>query len=173
MPTITFQPGEKIVHAAAGELLFDVIKRAGLMVEAPCGGHGVCGKCVVKIVSGAVEFHNDGRLTDELLRQGYVLACRAKLMDLSAQVQLLSDRDVEEGKFTDMADDRRLIDPALLPGRADLNPLVKKAIIAVPAPAPADGLSDYDRLKKAAVAALGGQTIELPLSSAQESARNP
>lgn len=164
MPTITFQPGEKKVHAAAGELLIDVIKKAGLTVEAPCGGHGVCGKCVVKIVSGAVEFHNDGRLTDEFLRQGYVLACRAKLIDQPAQVQLLSDRDMEEGKFTDMADDRRLIDPALLPGRADLNPLVKKTIIAVPAPAPADGLSDYDRLKKAAVAALGGRTIELPLS---------
>ena len=38
------------VMAEAGENLLDVLRRAGADISAPCGGKGICGKCLVTIV---------------------------------------------------------------------------------------------------------------------------
>ena len=44
-------PGETILDASSGENLLALLRRVGLMQDAPCGGHGTCGKCVV-VVNG-------------------------------------------------------------------------------------------------------------------------
>ncbi len=38
--------------AEAGESLLEVMRRAGLTPDAPCGGNGRCGKCAVKLCGG-------------------------------------------------------------------------------------------------------------------------
>jgi len=43
------------VEAQEGENLLEVITRAGVMIDASCGGRGVCGQCRVKINKGEVE----------------------------------------------------------------------------------------------------------------------
>ena len=47
MPEILIRAGEreKRVSAQPGERLLDVLRRAGVLVPAPCGGLGKCGKC--------------------------------------------------------------------------------------------------------------------------------
>ena len=35
-----------------GQNLFSLIKEKGFIIESPCGGKGICGKCRVKIVKG-------------------------------------------------------------------------------------------------------------------------
>lgn len=37
------------ISARDGESLLDALRRAGWHIEAPCGGHGRCGKCVVEV----------------------------------------------------------------------------------------------------------------------------
>ena len=51
------------LEAAWDETLLDVLRRAGLAVNAPCGGSGKCGKCRVQVVSGTGDAE-------------WVLACR-------------------------------------------------------------------------------------------------
>ncbi len=57
---------QRTVSAKEGESLLDVLREAGLKPDAPCGGRGLCGKCLVKVngrtvkacetkVSGAME----------------------------------------------------------------------------------------------------------------------
>jgi len=42
------------VFAEPGESLLETAQRAGVALDAPCGGRGTCGKCRIKIESGSV-----------------------------------------------------------------------------------------------------------------------
>lgn len=46
---ITFLPNNISVEAQAGTTIMEALIAAGLKIDAPCGGRGVCGKCKVKI----------------------------------------------------------------------------------------------------------------------------
>lgn len=46
---ITVLPEGRQIFAEAGTVLLDVLRDAGCFVDAPCGGHGTCGKCTVTV----------------------------------------------------------------------------------------------------------------------------
>lgn len=46
---ITVLPEGRIITAASGAGLLEVLRAAGCPVDAPCGGHGTCGKCTVTV----------------------------------------------------------------------------------------------------------------------------
>ena len=72
MHNITFrlENGANVtVQANCGETLLQAAQRAGVFIDAPCGGSGVCGKCRVKILSGTV--NTEGH-------DGLHLACRTE-----------------------------------------------------------------------------------------------
>lgn len=47
MYRITVLPENRTVFAQPGQNLMDILRKAGLSPDAPCGGHGTCGKCRV------------------------------------------------------------------------------------------------------------------------------
>lgn len=47
MAQITILPEGGTVHTKPGESLLEVLRRAGFIPDAPCGGQGTCGKCRV------------------------------------------------------------------------------------------------------------------------------
>lgn len=49
---VTVMPKDQKIQAAAGETLQEILREAGFLQDAPCGGNGRCGKCRV-IVDGA------------------------------------------------------------------------------------------------------------------------
>ena len=51
--TITFLPGGEWVRVEAGTTLLQAMIRAGLHPNAPCGGKGICGKCLVTLADGS------------------------------------------------------------------------------------------------------------------------
>lgn len=163
MPIVTFKPMDKQVNVQNGSPLLDAAKELGISVEVPCGGNGVCGKCLVQIASGKVDFENNGILPEILVDDGYVLICKAKVLDEPVCVQINDHLAKEKGSFTAASEDMLLVDKALLPTINDLNPIVKKATLSVAPATFGDGLSDYDRLKKAINTTLGGNEINLPL----------
>ena len=154
MPKIVFQPGGTIVEAATGSELLAAAKSAGLSVEAPCGGRGVCGRCLVRVLSGEASFTPNGVLPDELVAEGYILICIAKVGTTDLVLEVTSNLEEEQGKFAEAAEDRLLVDRHLLPAQEDLDPLVRRVSLRVAPPALGDGLSDLDRLQRALKAAL-------------------
>jgi uncharacterized 2Fe-2S/4Fe-4S cluster protein (DUF4445 family) len=56
MFTIEILPDRLKVRAKAGEILADVLTRAGIPISLYCHGRGVCGKCAVRILSGPLPF---------------------------------------------------------------------------------------------------------------------
>ena len=87
---ITVLPGKQNIEAEAGRDLLSVLRTAGLVPDAPCGGNGACGKCKVCI---------DGR---------EVLACQTILRrDLTVTLPAAA----EEHILTDGIDSHKDIDP--------------------------------------------------------------
>jgi len=79
--TFCFENGTSVqVEARRGETLLQVAHSAGVFIDAPCGGNGVCGKCRVKILSGRVSTEAS---------DGWHLAC--KTTPLSDVTLLLPD----------------------------------------------------------------------------------
>ena len=52
MPTVTFDRCQQKIEVETGTMLIDAIRKAGLSIDAPCAGHGTCGKCGALILTG-------------------------------------------------------------------------------------------------------------------------
>ena len=73
--TVTFLPSNKTTTVQANETLITAARKAGLHINASCGGAGVCGKCTVIIEQGAVTNGNSEKISEEQFRQGRRQAC--------------------------------------------------------------------------------------------------
>ena len=60
---------------AAGTELLAYLRTRGVAVPAPCGGHGKCGKCRVRVIRGSFRTRDGQALLPD--NDGYILACRA------------------------------------------------------------------------------------------------
>ena len=52
MPSITFLPSGTVASCRDGETIFEVGRRAGVMIDTACVGKGTCGLCRVRIDQG-------------------------------------------------------------------------------------------------------------------------
>ena len=162
MPLITFQPSGITLEVQAKTTLLDASRRAGIEIDAPCGGKGTCGNCAVRIISGRVDCENLGVLTQSEIDQGFVLTCRTFIQDTDVIIDVPDQAGRFGGQFSD--DGMELIDPALLPTPEDCSPLTEKINIYVPPPQKADGLSDLDRLIRTLQQRLGKEEIIFPFA---------
>ncbi len=166
MPKITFLPDQVTLEVPVGTPLAQAAADAGVRLSIPCAGKGICGKCLVLITQGSVEFDNNGKLSQELQGEGYVLACRSKVSDSDITLQLPSKLSDEEGSFSD-AMSHIGIKEELFPVRADFDPLVKRIRVSVAQPEMLDGLGDYDRFAAAVTQELGLEHMRLPMNLLQ------
>jgi len=84
MPAITFLPSYRKITVDPGSTILDAIQRAQIQMNVVCGAQGKCGKCVVYIKNGSVEFDREkfGKFfTADELDQGACLACEAIVRD--------------------------------------------------------------------------------------------
>ncbi len=162
MPKITFLPDNITYEAKEGALLSKAAEAAGVVVSLPCAGRGMCGKCLVQL-EGEVDFENNGKLSEELVKQGFVLACRSKVKDGDLRVAVPPRLEDEKGSFSD-AMSHVDIRGELFPTQGEISPLCAKKALAVAQPEMLDGLGDYDRLRAAVLAETGAEEMELPLN---------
>lgn len=75
-----FEDDDPIAASAQeGENLLKVAKRAGVPLPAPCAGLGSCGKCRVRILSGALNAAPSFYIPDAEYEEGWRLACTARI----------------------------------------------------------------------------------------------
>ena len=141
MPKITFLPQKITVNIKEALPLLEAARLAGVSVESPCGGKGVCRKCKVKIISGEV-YAKAGGYREEYPNENYVLICQTEILNEDVTVEILSGLYSEKGKFDDVSDIPET-------NNFKISTSVKLIDLQVSKPAPLDGLSDFDRLKKA------------------------
>ncbi len=68
------------VNFHAGHSLLEVARSKGISINAPCGGRGTCGKCLVRLLAGNAPPTNEDRaiLSEGMLREGLRLSCRVR-----------------------------------------------------------------------------------------------
>jgi uncharacterized 2Fe-2S/4Fe-4S cluster protein (DUF4445 family) len=133
---ITILPQNLEVMVDEGSTLLDAQIKAGLHPDAPCGGKGTCGKCLVNVISGEPS--------------GVQKACMVKVkndMTINAQTS---------AKHSILLDGvKRQI--SIAPTIKSLNVAVEKCVIG-------DSHSDWFRLKKAVAQALDIPVESIPVS---------
>jgi uncharacterized 2Fe-2S/4Fe-4S cluster protein (DUF4445 family) len=88
-PTVrlTVFPIGRTIAAKAGGSLLDAVRQAGIEMNSPCNGHGLCGKCKVRITNAPppVEAPHPHLESDEIAA-GLRLACEVDVRDGMAVV---------------------------------------------------------------------------------------
>jgi uncharacterized 2Fe-2S/4Fe-4S cluster protein (DUF4445 family) len=164
MPLITFKPSGRTIEVPAGTELLRAARDAGIRIDSLCGGKGACGKCIVKIISGYADSKSLGKLSAVSVAEGYVLACRTKILESDITVEIPEQIGRSGGKFTDAAEDKTLVRQELFPERWEYDPLTVKWRVNVPQPRHEDGLSDLDRLTRQLQFEWGKKDFLYPLS---------
>lgn len=154
MPKITFLPQNITVETPQAASLSEAARLAGVSVETPCGGKGVCRKCLVKILSGKVNIKQNSYKNT---KENHVLICQTYVADEPVCVEILSGLYDEQGQFDDTDNISNYFS-------GQIDSMVKRKKIIVAKPTPSDGLSDLDRLKTAVKAAITCREVAIPLS---------
>jgi uncharacterized 2Fe-2S/4Fe-4S cluster protein (DUF4445 family) len=160
--TVEILPDGAKALARSGEILADVLVRAGIPLSLYCHKRGVCGKCAVRIVSGPLPFPTAleaSLLEGRSLGPDHRLAC-LYVVSSDVIVETLPGSRLEKIQVLDTG----------LPSAAFVDPAVKKLSLVLEKPslfapvAVADSLRAQLKspglvLPLAALSKLGGQTL--------------
>jgi len=142
---VKFFPFESTVSVSSGTSILDAARKANLPLKATCGAKGTCGDCVIRVLSGTYQSKHSAALSEQLIRQGYALACQTEVNDnliiQLPQFQELSIKSVSDSKFFEEHKNN-------ISGIYEINPDVKSISLRVPPPTLEDNYSDLKRLER-------------------------
>ncbi len=141
MHEITFLPANVTIKAPGDENLLRAAMRAGVHINASCGGAGVCNKCRILL--------EQGRVKGEALPEGGYKACATyPLTDVVIRVPVESEMDRRAltrpvaRKAASWIEAKGGLKPR------DLRPVVKKTLLDLPEPTLQDSISDLGRIQR-------------------------
>ncbi|MFH0786345.1 MAG: ASKHA domain-containing protein [Pseudomonadota bacterium] len=148
---ILFNPDNVEVVVPEGENLLRAAMRAGVHINASCGGEGVCGKCRIIIDKGEVESERTEKLTPEDYALGVRQACKSKVvsdLEVTIPVESQLDRKVldrerpQTGAWQVVSQIK--IEDLIVDGK--FHPPIEKKYIEVNPPTLSDNISDLSRV---------------------------
>ncbi len=137
---IIFKPENRTVSAPAGLSLMEVASRAGIHINASCGGEGVCGRCRVELLSGQLRSESGPGtfFTTEEYAKGFRLACQC-FVEGPAEINIPPESRADASLYAQAEEHEAITLDAL-------NPLVRNLTVELTPPTESDNLADYDRL---------------------------
>ena len=154
--TACLEPVGRRVEIESDSTLLAAIQAAGIQVAAVCGGDGICGKCVVRLLVGKlspISKVERSFLSETDLTAGYRLACRARLLsDVTLYIPPES-LSAEQRLQTEGAE-----------AEFELDPVIKLFDVTVDEPDIHDLRSDTTRFQDACRKEnIGGVSVGFPL----------
>ncbi len=159
---INFQPDNVVAQAEAGENLIEVASRAGLHINASCGGEGVCGHCRVILTAGQVDASSDPGifLSDDDYAQGARLACRC-LVTGPATIAIPPESRADASVYARALSEVEVTVP-------ELKPMCRELALELSPPSADDNLADYDRVMEHLATNHGLEWAEVELDFLKE-----
>ncbi len=145
---VCFRPSDREAYVLPGTRLVEAAAEAGLVLDVPCGGEGICGRCRVRVVAGAAEPTpvERERLSPEEIAAGWRLACQSVVAGPTDVVIPTAAPQI-------LVPEQR--------GRESLlQSPVRKLYVELPPPSRGDDLPDVLRLERA----LGAGSLAIDLS---------
>jgi len=140
---VTFRPSGKVSHVLRGTSLLEAAAAVDIVIDQPCGGAGVCGKCRV-IVSGEAGEPTDAErevLGEDDFAAGVRLACQSPVM---------GPVTVEVPPASLLGSRHKILAQTVKTSLPADDPAVRKQYVEMSAPARGDDDPDPVRLIKAA-----------------------
>ncbi len=78
---VTFAPAERSITVKKNSSLIQAARKAGLHINASCGGAGVCGKCKIIVEQGTVLGGESAKLSRKDYNNGYRQACTTEIIE--------------------------------------------------------------------------------------------
>jgi len=145
MIKITFLPDKKNIKVNEGTTILEALEKAGMNINTPCGGKGICGKCKVLVKKGiaAAATIEEELLSEEEIKKGFRLACQAKLfqdsiIEISSEVRLDFKRVFSSNLKGDIDN---------IKNNFSLGTNLKKVFLDLKKPSLDDQRSDWKRIK--------------------------
>ncbi|MFU8793855.1 MAG: ASKHA domain-containing protein [Dethiobacteria bacterium] len=155
-PRVTILPEKTAIDVPSGTSLLRAAVLAGIDIKANCGGEGTCGRCRVKIKSGAVEGGADRSLKAKLREEGYLLSCQAIVKDEPVTIFVPETSRVQTHRVVSAhaSKDEELVAKALLQGYRQ-EPICRKVRVKLEPPTLVENTADLTRLRLALKQELG------------------
>ena len=179
MFTVTFRVnGQDVwVRAGAGESLLGAARRAGVAIDAPCSGNGVCGKCRVRLLAGEVDSPGTRHIPEAERAQGWRLACLSRIVgDVTVEVPALASAYRDRIKTQDLSAPEEL--ERFRDAMAEIDGAgfgigcgISSVEVAMDAPTADDTLPDNERLARAVRQATGADRVKLTCAALRRLAR--
>ena len=135
---VDFEPIGRRIPCNSGDTILDAAQRAGIVLNATCGGDGICSRCIVRVMDGLVSPPNPTEETElgKQVDDGWRLAC---------QIEVQGDVRIHIPPASLATAQRTQTEGQSLP--IELNPAVRTVAVSLPPPNLADLRSDADRLR--------------------------
>ncbi len=150
---VKFLPDEKEIEVDSGTIM-EAAEKAGVYINSLCGGEGVCGKCRVQVADGKIraDKHSISFLSKEEIKDGYVLACQARVNE-SLEVVIPPESRLEEEQIlmeeaaVDYSPPEKILVRKIFTDPVSLfEPIVQKIYLDLQRPSPEDNIADIDRI---------------------------
>jgi uncharacterized 2Fe-2S/4Fe-4S cluster protein (DUF4445 family) len=137
--SVTFQPSGRVAHVLVGTKVLEAAAQAGLTIQTPCGGGGVCGQCRIQVTKGDCPpgEAEQRTFTADQLRQGWRLAC---------QTAICGQAVITVPHTSLFADDQQILTAGA--AATEIMPAVRKIFVRLPAPTLTDNDADLRRLQR-------------------------
>lgn len=148
MPKILFRPTNRSIEIEKGGNLLTAAAKADVHINASCGGDGTCGKCKVIVSGGRISTDPRSKLSDEEINKGYALACQTQVFDdITVDVPLESELLAKaQGRIQTLSASTESWNSKLR--QLNIDPIVIKKFIKLPAPSLQDSVGDATRVKR-------------------------
>jgi uncharacterized 2Fe-2S/4Fe-4S cluster protein (DUF4445 family) len=149
---VIFKPSARYSYNFPGTSLLEAAARAGLVVNAPCGGEGTCGKCLVQIIAGQSTLSpvEVACLSEVQRNEGWRLACQAKVTE---------ELTVSIPEHSLFGGQHQILETSKTQAVAKFAPSVEKVYLKMPPPDLQNDGSDWSRIQDV----LGPVKIDLSL----------
>ena len=153
---LSFYPIGKKVKSNKPTTILDAVKKLGLDLAGPCGGHGKCGKCVVRISRFPRNIYvppdpvSKKFLSETDLKKGYRLACTFRVSD-DFGIELPSWAYEYDSGIGDAVKLTVLLDGWIHPKLDEeytIDPIIQLTECRLTKPTLDDNISDLERLIK-------------------------
>ena len=145
MIKITFLPDKKNIEVNKGTTILETLERAGISIDTPCGGKGICGKCKIIVTKGinTITSIEEKLLSEEEIRKGFRLACQTKVFEDSIiKIPLEIKLNFKEFLSSKLKGDIRKIKKYY-----PINSGLKKIFLNLKKPSLGDQRPDWERIK--------------------------
>lgn len=144
---IRFMPQNRSVRVPKGTDLLSAAIRCGIVLNASCGGEGLCGKCKVIVERGTVKAEPSRLIQEKDRKRGYVLACEA-VVESDLEIKIPKESlEVPEKLRHDTEEFTKGV--ALRRERAfTFMPVIKKVFLELEAPTSNNNESDMERMER-------------------------